>query len=84
MDFLKQEKKFIAAQFGTVGLHKHCLEIQEQAESRKRNMMAAIRKDSDNKITERDKATDPMRWVQKMNSFQSMVHDTIYADLIYA
>jgi len=44
-DFLKSERKFMAAGFGTVGLHKHCLEVQEQAENRKRNMMAAIRKD---------------------------------------
>ena len=82
--YLKNERKFMAAQFGTIGLHKHCLEIQEQAETRKKNMMAAIRKDPNNKVTEKDKATDPMGWVQKMNCFQSMVHDTIYADLIYA
>ena len=49
MDYLKSERKFVAAQFGTVGLHKHCLEIQEQAEQRKRNMMSAIRKNQKTK-----------------------------------
>ena len=83
-DFLKQEKKFIAAQFGIVGLHKHCLEIQEQAEQRKHNMITAIRTNPANRVTERDKAENPMAWVQRMNMFQAQIHETIYADLIYA
>jgi len=84
MNYLKEHQKFVAAQFGTIGLHKHCLEIQEQAEQRKHNMMAAIRKDPQNRVTERDKAADPMAWVGRMNNFQSAVHETIYADLIYS
>jgi hypothetical protein len=84
MDFLKEHKKFVAAQFGTVGLHKHCAEIEEQAEARKRNMMAAIRKNPVNRVTESDKAADPMAWVGRMNNFQSSVHEIIYAELIYA
>ena len=83
MNYLKEHQKFIADQFGIVGLHKHCLEIEEQAEERKRNMMAAIRKDPANRVTERDKAQDPMEWVGRMNNFQSAIHETIYADLIY-
>jgi len=84
MHYLKEHKKFVAAQFGTIGLFKHCLEIQEQADERKRNMMAAIRKNPDNKVTEHDKAADPMAWVGRMNNFQSAVHETIYTDLIYS
>ena len=83
MTYLKEHKKFVAAQLGTIGLHNHCLEIQEQAEERKRHMMAAIRKDPANRVTESDKAADPMAWVGRMNNFQSAVHETIYADLIY-
>ena len=83
MNFLKEHKKFVAAQFGTVGLHKHCAEIEEQAEQRKRNMMAAIRKDPKNRVTERDKAQDPMAWAGRMNNFQASVHEVIYAELIY-
>jgi hypothetical protein len=79
-DYLKEHKPFVAAQFGLIGLHKHCLEIQEQAEQRKRNMMATIRKDPKNK----DKAQDPMAWVGRMNNFQARVHEVIYSDLIYA
>ena len=83
MNYLKEHKKFVAAQFGTVGLHKHCAEIEEQAEERKRNMMAAIRKDPKNKVTERDKAADPMAWVGRMNNYQASVHEIINAELIY-
>jgi len=82
-DYLKEYKPFVAAQFGTVGLHKHCLEIQEQAEERKRKMMAAIRKDPANKVTESDKAKDPMAWVGRMNNYQHSIHEIIYAELIY-
>ena len=83
-DFLKSEKRFLSAQFDTVGLHKHCLEIQELAEQRKHSMMNAIRKDPSNKVTEQDKAENPIAWAGRMNNFQAMVHETIYADLIYA
>ena len=84
MDYLKEHKKFMAAQMGTIGLHKHCLEIEEQAEARKKSMMAAIRKDPANKVTEKDKAENPMAWAGKMNNFQARVHEVIYSDLIYA
>jgi len=84
MNYLKEHQKFVVAQFGTVGLHKHCLEIEEQATERKRFMMAAIRKDPTNRVTESDKAQDPMAWVSRMNNFQAVVHETIYADLIYS
>jgi hypothetical protein len=84
MDFLKDSQPFVAAQFGTVGLHKHCLEIQEQAETRKQNMMAAIRKDPANKVTEKDKAADPMTWVGRINNFQAKIHEVVYNDLIFS
>ena len=83
-DYLKSERKFMAAQFGLIGLHKHCLEVEKQAEERKRSMMAAIRKDPKNKVMESDKAQNPMEWVGRMNNFQAQVHEVIYADLIYA
>ena len=84
MTYLKEHKPFVAAQFGTVGLHRHCAEIEEQAEERKRNMMDAIRKDPKNRVTERDKAADPMGWVGLMNNYQHCVHEVIYSEIIYA
>jgi len=84
MDYLKEHNKFLAAQMGTIGLHKHCLEIEEQAEARKQSMMAAFRQDPANKVTEKDKAQDLMAWVGRMNNYQAKVHETINNDLIYA
>jgi len=83
MEYLKNEKPFMAAQFGTVGLFKHCVEIDEQANQRKQNMMTAIRKNTANKVTEADKASDPILWAGRMGNFQAQVHETIYADFIY-
>jgi len=82
--YLREHNPFLATQFGTVGLHRHCLEIEEQAEQRKRNMMLEIRKDPANQVTEKDKALDPIAWAGRMGNFQSMVHETIYADLIFS
>jgi len=84
MNYLKENRKFMPAGFGTVGLHKHCLEIEKQAEDRKRNMMTAIRKDPSNLVTERDKAKDPIAWAGRMANFQHRVHEIIYEDLIYS
>ena len=84
MDYLKENNNFLAAQMGTIGLHKHCLEIEEQAGARKKSMMAAFRQDPANKATEKDKSEDPMAWVGRMNNYQARVHEIIYNDLIYA
>ena len=83
MDYLKEHNKSLAAEMGAIELHKHCLEIEEQARQHKLNMMEAIRKDPANKVTERDKAADPMAWVGRMNNYQTQIHETIYSDLIY-
>ena len=45
--------------------------------------MEAIRKDPSNRVTEMDKAKDPMGWVGRMNNFQAQIHEVIYSDLIY-
>jgi len=84
MNYLQEHRKFLVAQFGAVGLHKHCLEVEQQAESRKRNMMTAIREDPANLVTEHDKTKDPIAWASRMSNFQHRAHETIYADLIYS
>ena len=84
MEYLQSEKPFVAAQFGIVELLKHCSEIDEQAETRKRNMMTAIRINPDNKVTEADKAADPIAWAGRMGNFQAQIHETIYEEFIYA
>jgi len=83
-DFLRSERKFMAASFGMIGLHKHCLEIQEQAENRKRNMMTSIQSDPTNRVTERDKAANPIVWAGRMTMFQAQIHEAINEDLIFS
>ena len=84
MDYLKEHNRSLATQLGIIGLYKHCLEIEEQATERKQAMIAAIQSDPTKKVTDKDKNADPMAWVGRMNSFQAMIYETIYADLIYA
>jgi hypothetical protein len=83
MDFIK-ENNSLFSHYTAMEIHQHCLDVEKQAETRKRSMMAAICKDPANKVTEKDKAADPLAWVQKMNSFQASVHEVIYNDLIYS
>ena len=83
-DYLHEFNMLLVVQFGPIEFHKHCLEIEEQAIQRKRNMMAAIRNDPSNKVTENDKAHDPIAWVGRMNNFQAMVHEVIYNELIFS
>ena len=47
-------------------------------------MMTAISKDPANRVTERDKAENPIAWVQRMNMFQAQIHEVINADLIFS
>lgn len=82
MKYLKEHEPLVAAQFDAVELHKHCLEIEKQAKERNDNMMAKIRKNPANRLTERDKTQDPMAWVGRMNNFQARVHEIIYTELI--
>lgn len=82
-NYLLEHKKSLVRQLGVIGLHKHCLEIQEQAQRRKDYMMSAIRKDPRNKVTESDKAQDPMAWVGRMNNYQNSICEIIYVELIY-
>ena len=82
-DFIKQNESLFS-QYTSAELHQHCLEVEKQAETRKRSMMDSIRKNPANKVTERDKAADPMTWAQKMNAFQASVHEVIFNDLIFS
>jgi len=62
----------------------HFLVISSTIYGKNRNMMTAISKDPANRVTERDKAENPIAWVQRMNMFQAQIHEIIYEDLIYS
>ena len=83
-NYLRENKSAIASQFDVMELHKHCLQIEEQAKQRKQKMMLAIRKNPSNKVTELDKAQDPIAWARRMNNFKHAINETIYADFIFS
>jgi len=84
MDYLREHNKSLIAQMTSDELLAHCLDIQEASESIWTNMMTTIRKDPANKVTEKDKAEDPIAWAGRMNNFKHQVHEIIYNDLIYS
>ena len=83
-NYLKENNTFLVSQLGVIELYKHCLEIEERAKERKQKMMFAVRNDPSNKVTERDKALDPIAWARRMNNFKHAIHESIYVDLIFS
>ena len=61
-------------------LFPHLWEIQETAERRLNQMMEELLAQN----PAPDKATDPMAWVQHMNSLKAQAEETIFAELIYS
>ena len=64
----------------TQKLFPHLWEIQETAERRLSQMMEELLAQN----PAPDKATDPMAWVQHMNSLKAQAEETIFAELIYS
>ena len=64
----------------TQKLFPHLWEIQETAERRLNQMMEELLAQN----PAPDKATDPMAWVQHMNSLKEQAEETIFAELIYS
>ena len=62
-------------------LHKHLVEISEQAEERLETMMPLLMEQ--NGITEALKARDPMAWVGAINSLHACAEEIILAELVY-
>ena len=63
----------------TQKLYPHLWEIQETAERRLNQLMGELLELN----PAPDKATDPMAWVQHMNSLKAQAEETIFAELIY-
>ena len=62
-------------------LHKHLVEISEQAEERLETMMPLLMEQ--NGINEALKARDPMAWVGAMNNLHTCAEEIILAELVY-
>ena len=82
LNYLKHHRKVLYYNLLTSGkLHSHLADIEEQAQE----LFARLTTDLAEKegITEQLKATDQMKWVQKMNNIRGRVIEIINAELIY-
>ena len=81
-NYLKHNRKVLYYNLLTSGkLHSHLADTEEQAQQlflRLVNEYAA-----NEGITEQIKATDPMKWVQKMNNIRSHAEEIILREMIY-
>lgn len=80
--YLKQHHKVLYYNLLTSGkLNSHLADVEEEAQalfSRLVNQLA-----EKEGVTEQLKATDQMKWVQRMNSIRERVMETVYLDVVF-
>lgn len=80
--YLKQNRKVLYYNLLTSGkLHAHLADIEEQAQSLYLRLVKELSEKED--ITEHLKATDQMKWVQRMNIIRSIVAEMVFKEIIY-
>ena len=82
LHYLKRHRKVLYYNLLTSGkLHSHLADIEEQAQ----DLFNRLTTDLATKegITEQLKATDQMKWVQKMNNICERVTETVYSDVVF-
>ena len=82
LHYLKHHRKVLYYNLLTSGkLHSHLADIEEQAQE----LFIRLTIDLATKecITEQLKATDQMKWVQRMNSIRECLTETIYSDVVF-
>ena len=82
LNYLKHHHKVLYYNLLTSGkLHSHLADIEEQAQE----LFTRLTTDLAQKeaITEQLKATNQMKWVQKMNNIRERVTETVYSDVVY-
>lgn len=82
LHYLKHHRKVLYYNLLTFGkLHSHLADIEAQAQE----LFVRLTNDLATKegITEQLKATDQMKWVQKMNNIRERVTETVYSNLVF-
>ena len=82
LHYLKHHRKVLYYNLLTSGkLHSHLADIEEQAQE----LFARLITDLATKegITEQLKATDQIKWVQRMNNIRERVMEMVYTDVVY-
>ncbi len=81
--YLKQHHKILYYNLLTSGkLRSHLADIEEEAQS----LFLRLLKEYAGRegVTEQLKATDQIKWVQRMNSIRERVMETVYSDVVFA
>ena len=80
--YLKQHHKVLYYNLLTSGkLHDHLTDTEEQAQQLFSRMVKEYAEKEG--VTEQLKATDSMKWVQKMNNIRERVMETVYSDMVF-
>ena len=82
LNYLKHHRKvFYYNQLTSGKLHSHLADAEEQAQALfSRPVKELVEKEG---VTEQLKATDQMKWVQRMNNIRNRVTELINAEIIY-
>ena len=82
LNYLKHHRKVLYYNLLTSGkLHSHLADIEEQAQ----DLFSRLVKEYAEKegITEQLKATNQMKWMQRMNNIRERVMETVYSDVVF-
>jgi hypothetical protein len=82
LHYLKHHRKVLYYNLLTSGkLHSHLADTQEQAQ----DLFSRLVKEHAEKegITEQHKATDQMKWVQRMNNIRERVTEDVYSNVVF-
>ena len=82
LHYLKHHRKVLYYNLLTSGkLHSHLADIEEQAQELFTRLITDLA--AKEGITEQLKATNQMKWVQRMNNIQERVIETVYSDVVF-
>lgn len=81
--YLKQHHKVLYYNLLTSGkLHSYLADTEEQAQALFSRLVKELAEKEG--VTEQLKATDQMKWVQKMNNIRNRVREIVYTDVVFA
>ena len=82
LHYLKHHHKVLYYNLLTSGkLHSHLADIEEQAQELFNSLITDLAQKE--VITEQLKATNQMKWVQKMNNIRERVMETVYSNVVF-
>ena len=82
LHYLKHHRKVLYYNLLTSGkLQSHLADIEEQAQELFSRLVKEYAKKEG--ITEQLKATDQMKWVQKLNNIRERVIETVYSNVVF-